>query len=72
MGVSKSFGTHITEEPPRHLVCIVFLVGHGTKWTNNANIHPKMNKNAYLRPNFAVFGLKILNFMGGNKSFGTT
>ena len=29
MGVSKSFGTDITEKPPRHLVCIVFWSGMG-------------------------------------------
>ena len=36
-GESKSVGTHKTEKPPRHLVCI-YLVGHGTKWAKNANI----------------------------------
>ena len=29
-GDSKSFGTHITEKPPRHLVCIVFWSGMGS------------------------------------------
>ena len=28
-GESKSFGTHITEKTPRHLVCIVFWSGMG-------------------------------------------
>ena len=35
MGVSKSFGTHITEKPNRQLVQIVFLSGIGQnvqKW----------------------------------------
>ena len=32
MGVSKSFRTHITEEPPRHLFSHLFLVGHWIKW----------------------------------------
>ena len=32
MGVSKSFGTHITEEPPTHLFSHCFLAGHWIKW----------------------------------------
>ena len=35
----------------------------------NANIWPKMTKNAYFGPNLAVFGAKILNCMGVSKSF---
>ena len=41
------------------------------KWAKNANIWPKMTKNAYLGPILAVFGPKILIFMGVSKSFGT-
>ena len=37
----------------------------------NGNIWPKMTKNAYFGPNLAVFGPKILIFMGVSKSFGT-
>ena len=37
----------------------------------NANIWPKMTKNAYFGPNLAVFGAKILIFMEVSKSFGT-
>ena len=48
-----------------------FLVGNGTKWAENADIWPKMTKNAYFGPNLAVFGPKILIFMGVSKSFGT-
>ena len=29
-GESKSYGTHITEKTPRHLVCIVFWSGMGS------------------------------------------
>ena len=58
-GESKSFGTHIMEKPPRHLVCI-FLVGHGTKWARNTNIWPKVTKNAYFGPIRS----------GGSRSFG--
>ena len=47
------------------------LVGHGTKLTKNANIWPKMTKNAYFGPNLAVFWPKILIFLGVSKSFGT-
>ena len=36
----------------------------------NANIWPKMTKNAYFGPNLAVFGLKILICTGASKSFG--
>ena len=43
-------------KPPRHLVRLVFLVGHGTKWVRKANIWPKMTKNAYFGPNLAIFG----------------
>merc|ERR1711978_368965 len=59
------------ENPPRHLVHIVFLVGHWTKCAKNGNIWPKMTKNTDLGPNLAVFGPKILNFMGVRKRFGT-
>ena len=41
-GLSKSFGTQLTEKPPRHLVWIVFLVGYGIKWAKNADNWPKM------------------------------
>ena len=44
---------------------------HGTKWAKNANIWPKMTKNAYFGPNLAVLGPKILILSGGSKSFGT-
>ena len=61
---SKSFGTHVTEKPPGHLVCIVFFVGLGTKRANNA-------EKANFGPNLAIFGPKILIFMRVSKSFGT-
>ena len=48
-----------------------FLVGQGTKRAENANIWPKMTKNAHFGPNLAVFGPKSLIFMGLSKSFGT-
>ena len=40
-------------------------------WANNANIWPKMTKNAHFGPNLAVFGPNILNFRGVSKSFST-
>ena len=55
LGGSKSSGTHISEN---HLVRIVLLAGHGTKWIRKANIWPKMFKNAYFGPELAVFGPK--------------
>ena len=66
----KRFVTHITENPKRHLVRIVFG-RHRTKWAKNANIWPKMSKNPYFGPNLAVFGPKILIFIGVSKTFGT-
>ena len=48
-----------------------FLVGQGTKRAENANIWPKMTKNAHFGPNLAVFGPNILIPTGGSKSFGT-
>ena len=56
-----------TQAPCSHL----FLVGHWTKCAKNGNIWPKMTKNADFGPNLAVFGPKILIFMGVSKSFGT-
>ena len=41
------------------------------KWAKNANIWPKKTKNAYFGPILAVFGPKILIFMGVKESFGT-
>ena len=37
----------------------------------NANILPKMTKNAYFGPTLAVFGPKILIFRGESESFST-
>ena len=70
-GEVKSFVTHITENPPRHLVHIGFWSGIGQNVQKNGNIWPKMTKNAYFGPNLAVFGPKILFFVGVSKSFGT-
>ena len=40
-------------------------------WVKNANIWPKITKNAYFGPNLAVFGPKILILIRVSKSFGT-
>ena len=67
-GESKSFGTNVREKPPTHLVCIVFLVGHGTNWAKNANIWPKMLILGQIWP----FLCKQSNFLrAGSKTFGT-
>ena len=69
-GEIKSFVIHITENPPRNLVHIVF--GQALdKCAKNGNIWPKMTKNADFGPILAGFGPKILIFMGVSKSFGT-
>ena len=52
-GECKSFGTYITEKPPRHLVCIIF-------WAKNANILPKITKNANLGEIWPFLGQKSL------------
>ena len=62
MGVSKSFGTHIMEKPPKQLVCIVF-------WSAIRSNGPKcqyLAQKASFGPNFAVFGPKI-QFFGGRE-----
>ena len=59
----------IYQKPLTHLVCIVLLVGHCTKWIRKANIWPKQMHIFW--PNLAYFGPKILIFTGGSKSFGT-
>ena len=56
---------------PRHLVRVVFLGRHVTKWAKNAYIWPKMTKNVYFGPNLDVFEQKILTLGGGSKRFGT-
>ena len=60
-GESKRFGTDTTEKPPKHLVCIV-SGRYGIKWAKNANIWPKMTKNAYFGQSAAVFGPNSLIF----------
>ena len=63
--------THITENPPGHLVRIGFSSGMGRNgqkiW---ANIWPKMTKSAYFGQHLAAFGPKILILTGvGNITF---
>ena len=41
VGVRKSFGTHITENPPRHLVHIGFWSGIGQNVQKRAIFGPK-------------------------------
>ena len=55
-GGSKSFGTHVTEKPPRHLVCIVF-------WSGIGSHGPKM-------PIFGQFWTKFGRFWAKNPFFG--
>jgi len=54
-GASKSFGTHITENPPRHLARIVYWSGMGSNG-------PKMpifgQKKAYFGPIWPFMGQK--------------
>ena len=41
LGRSKSFGTHVTEKPPRHLVRIVFWSGMGRNGPKMPMFGPK-------------------------------
>ena len=67
IGGSKSFGTHVTEKPTRHLVCILFGRPRDQMGQKCQNLAQKAN----LWPNLAVLEPKILIFMGVSKSFGT-
>ena len=62
----KSFGTHVTEKTPRHLLHC-FLVGHKIKWAKNANIWPKMSVLGQIWP----FLAKNPNSYESKQSFGT-
>ena len=64
----KSFVTHITENPLKHLVRIVFWSGMGRNGQKMPIFGPntKMTKHAYFGPNLAVFGPK-LQFFGGRE-----
>ena len=54
-GEIKSFVTHITENPPRHLVHIVFWSG---KMCKNGNFWPKQTQNADFGPKTEILGPK--------------
>ena len=56
-------GTHVTENPPRHLVLIVFWWGMGS----NGPKMPIFGQKASFGPNLAVYGPKILISMGVSK-----
>ena len=68
---NQKFCNPINGKPTQAPCSHWFLVGHWTKCAKNGNIWPKMTKNAYFGPILAVFGPKILIFMGVSKSFGT-
>ena len=36
--LKQKFWYHYIKKPPRHLIHIVFLIGHWTKWAMNTNI----------------------------------
>ena len=60
MGVSKSFGTNITKEPPRQLIGIVF-------WSGNRSNGPKMpifGRKCLFWAKFGRFGAKNPIFWG--------
>ena len=63
-GEIKSFVAHITENPPKHPVHIVFWSGIGQNVQKNGNIWPKMTKNADFGPNYGRFWAKNPNFYG--------
>ena len=66
-GGSKSFGTHTTEKPPTHIVCIVF-------WSVMGPNGPKMpifGQKCQFRAKFGRLWAKNPIFLGLSKSFGT-
>ena len=60
MGVSKSFGTHIMEKPPRQLVLIVFWSGSGL----NGPKMPVFGPKCQFWAKFGRFWAKNPNFYG--------
>ena len=67
MGLSKSFGTNITENHLDNLFASFF----GQALNQMGQKCRYLNQNASFGPNLAVFGPKSLIFMGLSKSFGT-
>ena len=68
MGVSKSFGTNITENHQDYLSALFF----GQELDQMGQKCRYLAQNASFRPNLAVFGPKIQFFWGaGSKNFGT-
>ena len=63
MGGSKSFGTHVTEQPPGHLVCIVFWSGIGRNGQKMPIFGPKWPKCIFWAK-FGRFWAKNPNFYG--------
>ena len=59
-GSKQCFGTHITEKPPRHFVCLFFWSG----------MQPHVAKIRIFGQNMAVFWAKNLNFYGREQKFG--
>ena len=55
LGGSKSFGTHVTEKPPRHLVCIIF----SQAWDQMGQKRQNLAQNVSYGPNLAVLGPKF-------------
>ena len=67
MGVSKSFGTNITENHLDNLSALFF----GQALDQMGQKYRYFAQNASFGTNLAIFGPKILIFMGVSKSFGT-
>ena len=69
-GEIRSFVTHITENPPRHLV----VIGFWSPWDEmgkNMPIFGQIDLNCIFWTNFGRFWAKNPNFSGVSKSFGT-
>ena len=67
MGVSKSFGTNITENHFGNLSALFF----GQALDQMGQKCRYLAQNASFGPNLAVFGPKIQFFRAGSKNFGT-
>ena len=70
-GGCKSFWFPHSRKKHHGTLFALFWLGMGRIGQKNANIWPKMTKNAYFGPILAIFGPKILIFRGVSKRFGT-
>ena len=64
----KFWNIHI-RKPMRHLVRIVLLVGHGTKWIRYGQYLAQNDQKCIFQAKFGRFGVKTPNSYGGEQKF---